>query len=442
MNKAMSTIILMVCICVLFSNSVYMSGINTTEISDLKSRLLTGYRNDVRPTYDSTMATHVNMSFSLLAIQNVDEVDGVLSLIGTIMTWWTEPRFTWDQEQYGGIQYILFSQEDVWTPPLILQKPSKKFEGLGNRFFLVKYYWNGLALWYVTDVINTACNIDVTYYPFDIQTCPIMFIPLGYEPVDLVMHSSEKSFITDYLEESGEWIISNPKSVSGNFFGYNSYTLFLATLERRSKYFVINVIVPVLFLAILNSLVFILPVESGERVSYAITVLLSIAVFLTLVGDNIPKSSKPMSLFSYYLLNNLILSTVIMFTTIVNLKVYHRHVDKPVPKWLSTTVRKLQCCCCCGYLTIHPSQHSSAPVKNGSRDNDFDGNTSEKTTQSRDLASTTTDGTDVTWPMVSGLLDGLMLAICILWILGSTIAFLIVIKRGGIEYDLEAFLNN
>jgi hypothetical protein len=190
-------------------------------------------------------------------------------------------------------------------------------------------------------------------------------------------------------------------------------------------------------------LVFILPVESGERVSYAITVLLSIAVFLTLVGDNIPKSSKPMSLFSYYLMSNLILSTVIMFTTIANLKVYHQHVDKPVPKWLSTSVRKLQCCCCCGYLPIHPSQHSSAPVKNGSRDNDFDGNTSEKTTPSRDLESTTIDGTIVTWPMVSGLLDGLMLATCILWIIGTTIGFMSVIVRGdSTEYDWFAYLPN
>jgi hypothetical protein len=153
-------------------------------------------------------------------------------------------------------------------------------------------------------------------------------------------------------------------------------------------------------------LVFILPVESGERVSYAITVLLSIAVFLTLVGDNIPKSSKPMSLFSYYLLFDLILSTVIVFATIVNLKVYHQHVDKPVPKWLSRTVRKLKCC---------------------------------KTTPPIYVESTTTDGTVVTWIMVSGLLDGLMLATCILWIFGTTSGFLIVMERGGIQYDWKAY---
>jgi hypothetical protein len=50
-----------------------------------------------------------------------------------------------------------------------------------------------------------------------------------------------------------------------------------------------------LFVA-LNPLVFLLPVESGERIGLSMTILLSYTIFLTLISDAIPASSNPMSI--------------------------------------------------------------------------------------------------------------------------------------------------
>ena len=69
--------------------------------------------------------------------------------------------------------------------------------------------------------------------------------------------------------------------------------------ESHSMYVIINIILPILFLNQLNVLVFMLPAESGERVSYSLTVLLSIAVFMTIVGDTLPRTSEPTPLISY-----------------------------------------------------------------------------------------------------------------------------------------------
>jgi hypothetical protein len=46
-------------------------------------------------------------------------------------------------------------------------------------------------------------------------------------------------------------------------------------------------------MCILNIFVFLLPADSGERVGYAITVLLAIAVFLTISSDSLPATSNP-----------------------------------------------------------------------------------------------------------------------------------------------------
>lgn len=48
---------------------------------------------------------------------------------------------------------------------------------------------------------------------------------------------------------------------------------------------------PIILSSILVTLVFLVPVESGEKLSYILTVLLTIAVFLTIIGDTLPAIS-------------------------------------------------------------------------------------------------------------------------------------------------------
>jgi hypothetical protein len=98
-------------------------------------------------------------------------------------------------------------------------------------------------------------------------------------------------------------------------------------------------------MAFLNTMIFAIPVESGERISYSITVLLAVAVFLTLVGDNLPKTSSPMSIFSYYLLIILITSIGITLVTILNVRVYYKKEEDPVPELIASFVRRLGCNC-------------------------------------------------------------------------------------------------
>ena len=86
-------------------------------------------------------------------------------------------------------------------------------------------------------------------------------------------------------------------------------------------------------MSLINLFTFLIPVESGERISYSITCLLAIAVFLTLVSDNLPKSSQPMSVMCYYLMSILIISVLICLAIILNLNVYFTEDDTHAPDW-------------------------------------------------------------------------------------------------------------
>ena len=67
--------------------------------------------------------------------------------------------------------------------------------------------------------------------------------------------------------------------------------LFPVKLHRRPLYYVVNLVVPTMILALLSAGVFIIPADSGEKISYVITILLAFFIFLLLLSENIPPSA-------------------------------------------------------------------------------------------------------------------------------------------------------
>lgn len=72
-------------------------------------------------------------------------------------------------------------------------------------------------------------------------------------------------------------------------------------LRRKPAYYITGVILPVILVAFLQILVFLLPVDSGEKLGFSITVLLALAVLLTLITDSMPSSAIHISYLCKYL---------------------------------------------------------------------------------------------------------------------------------------------
>ena len=74
-----------------------------------------------------------------------------------------------------------------------------------------------------------------------------------------------------------------------------SYTFvevrFFIELQRKPFYYVMNVVIPTVVLAILSTLTFLIPADSGEKLSMGVSVLLAFTVFMLILSDNIPQTS-------------------------------------------------------------------------------------------------------------------------------------------------------
>ena len=74
--------------------------------------------------------------------------------------------------------------------------------------------------------------------------------------------------------------------------------------QRKTLYHVFNMMLPIMLLLVVSMGIFWLPPESGERISLAITVLLSYAVFLIVIMDNTPTNSESLPLISKHGIHN------------------------------------------------------------------------------------------------------------------------------------------
>lgn len=109
---------------------------------------------------------------------------------------------------------------------------------------------------------------------------------------------------TTFYSENGEWdfLSSSGHTPSSQVRGGTWYSTlsFSITLRRKPVYHALNTLFPVILMTFLIPMVYKLPTESGEKMSYSLTVLLAYAVYLSLISDNIPSTSKSVCLLCKY----------------------------------------------------------------------------------------------------------------------------------------------
>ena len=327
--------------------AVIVFHVSAESMTDLMNHVMAGYSKHARPVKNHTSDTvNVNMSFVMTSIRGFDEIDGTANIVGILYSSWMDFRISWNPNLYRGINSLILPVIDVWTPEVILSNPSDSFESLVTQRGFVQYQPNGNAFWISQSVFRVACAINIKYYPFDIQTIFLGFYSMKYGSTEVKLYSINDEADVQYYIKNGEWDLIRSEALTIDLGGWMFQVKLV--LARRPMFVVVILILPVLVMGLLNTLVFLLPAASGERVSYSITILLSQAIFLTIVSDNIPKTSKPVSILCYFIGSQLVMSSLTCIANVLNLRLFYVNGDVPVAPF-----PRLFCQKCNSYQTKH-----------------------------------------------------------------------------------------
>lgn len=232
-----------------------------------------------------------------------------------------DKNLVWTPEDYGGLNRMYFNEEQIWAPTVYIEESQAKGPTLFNLPTTHLVLPDGTVTFGSSGVIETSCSLDMTYFPYDYQSCNFGFGILDSSRRDVSLISDERGpqKSANYVQD-GEWEVHD-FGTAVKYTGVKNYeiqTLYvILKLQRRSTYYVLNVIVPSVTVSLLSLLTFVVPVESGERLAYALTNLLSLSVYITYIGSIMPSSSVDLPIILRYLVSLFIISSMCVVMTVV-----------------------------------------------------------------------------------------------------------------------------
>ncbi|XP_013066091.2 acetylcholine receptor subunit alpha-like [Biomphalaria glabrata] len=287
------------------------------------------YHTEVRPLKDQSQVMKVYVNFEMVSIVGLDDVTQSFTANGFLIFNWLDEILTWDPSLYGNQTLIHPVPEKIWKPRVVLMNTLGDRDLFQDDVAPVFINNEGSVSWVPGSLIPSSCELQMSDYPFDEQACTITFFAMQYSVTELVFEASSPKVLLDFFTKHGEWELSDTslnvtELNSGNWAGSAVQLKF--KLKRRPTFLLINIVLPVVFLSFLNLLVFVIPADSGEKISYGITVLLALSVFLSVVSSMLPRSGSTTPKLTIYLFLLLIISMLTVIDSIII--VYLAHKDE------------------------------------------------------------------------------------------------------------------
>ena len=204
---------------------------------------------------------------------------------------------------------------------------------MDNVKTLIRVRHDGHCYWAAPFIFKTSCHFDVRDFPFDDQQCLLKFGSWQFHMGQLdLIRKRDVAPVAKEKVDNGEWNV-NSIAIKKNVIVYaccpdEKYPdiTFVIHLQRRSLYYTYNLIIPNFLIALLAFFSFYIPVECGERLSFVITVLLSMTVFLLLVAESIPPTSEAVPVIGMYYTSSIIEVALALVATGISLKVYYSYL--------------------------------------------------------------------------------------------------------------------
>jgi hypothetical protein len=267
----------------------------------------------------------------LININDVKEVEQKITTTVFLKLVWFDTFMEWDPIDYGNLTEFSIPQDEIWKPDIALANAFDTISGLGDKFMYVTVTNDGKISWEPFQRFVSTCSLRMKYFPFDTHVCDIQMATWSSTKQMINIITGSDGFNIDFYEENANWNLLNVSTYDSSTVATSGLS-FSLKITRKPIYYILNTIFPIVLLSLLNNFVFVLPCSSGEKLSFAIILFLSFAIFLLIVTEIMPEGVSSMPLVTIYLLLESIFSTLIVLITIVQLRLHNRSNKKPVPK--------------------------------------------------------------------------------------------------------------
>ena len=221
---------------------------------------------------------------------------------------WCDQYLQWNSSEQLCVKRnrseLSFIPDEIWTPDVIAVNGPGQVTKDYKLQYPILVVCTGNVRWSYQEKLVAFCAVNVVNFPFDRQTCSIIFQSTIYDSSQLKLVSLY-NVVRLYNYINTEWQISHATIDEKTRYNPNHQRDF-STLQidielvRYSRFYVLKIILPFFIISSLAVFSFCLPTDSGEKVALTVSVLLSLTFYLQLISEHVPKTDQGLCTLTLY----------------------------------------------------------------------------------------------------------------------------------------------
>ncbi|XP_071824533.1 neuronal acetylcholine receptor subunit alpha-6-like [Apostichopus japonicus] len=289
-----------------------------------------GYSPRERPVLNASDPVNVTLSLQIYAMVDLNEKDQTITTASWITLTWRDERLTWDPNEFEGSDNVIVYYDEIWTPSIVLTY-AVKLDGMQVVTVdrgTIKLYYDGSVVLGTPYIQTTQCQMIIYYFPFDTQTCLLIFTPENQSTKELNFTTTTSWYPSSIVNNQWELLAFTATNYQADLeFSETLHTfqtgIYSLSLKRDPNYYITTIVIPSTLLCLMSYATFLAPPDSGERIGLGVSMVLGLTVFQLLVTNILPTASKNAPIISTYLTNTFVLSCLAVPFSLFNITIVY-----------------------------------------------------------------------------------------------------------------------
>ena len=310
--------------CLLLFYIMQNMSCESRSVSQLYSDLFSTYKPLVRPVLHASTKVNITHRMRFFKLIYLDQQEEAFAFRGSFDMTWKDEFLTWNPQLYEDTEQITMTTDKLWIPDFILLRVVEDEGKSGSELkAIVKY--NGEIYLSAPGKRVVGCATDITTFPFDSQRCDISVQLWTNTVKEVNLTTLPGNVLARSYVDNGAWRFLSYSVTESLSFTQKQRITYSLQFQRLRGYYILNLILPPIILSFLSLMVFLLPPQSGEKLTLSLSILLSYSVLLGTINESLPKVSSSVCVFSVYLLVMFALKAMTVVSSVLVLQLEHNH---------------------------------------------------------------------------------------------------------------------
>ncbi len=219
---------------------------SSTE-NQLVKRLLNEYSKFSRPIREEGDNFTVHFGIALLQLIDINDKTQIVTSNILFRLQWKDAYLQWNSSEVKGISTVHIPVNMIWHPDISLLNSAEDKSGIfssDKANFVIRN--DGVVRFVQRIILKSSCRIDVTWFPFDTQTCKLDFGSWIYSVNAMDVQLRENATQLGNYIENGKWTLvrmeAERKETIYSCCPYEPYVnlIFTIVVKRKSLYYFFN----------------------------------------------------------------------------------------------------------------------------------------------------------------------------------------------------------